>query len=112
MEAALQGIRQTLLEENPENSKLHGGALEMPISGIFGSLSVLVFLDAVPVHLAAVSLHKIAPSVTTLQQQAIVCSDAIIDTLMVSSGVTACGTVPEGSQFGISWRPPHNLLAD
>ena len=66
----------------------------MPISGIFGSLCVAMFLDTVFIHIAAVSFNKDASTVATLQQEAVVHPNVIVDALMVTSGVAACGTIP------------------
>ena len=86
---------EALPEKNPGyKSELQGGAMGTPISGIVGSLCVAMFLDTVFIHLATVSFNKDASTIATLQLEAVVRPNVIVDALMVASGIATCGTIP------------------
>ena len=86
----------------------------MPISGIIGSLGslcVVVLLNTVFIHLVTVCFYVDAPTVTTLQQEAVMGPNMIVDTRMVTSSIAACGTIAKGGRLG-AICPPHVLFAD
>ena len=86
----------------------------MPTSGVIGSLSslhMLVLRDTVFVHLGTVCFYEDTPVVTALQQEAVMSLDVIVDTSMISCGITASGAESESGWLG-AVRPPRVLLAD
>ena len=85
-----------------------------PTSGVIGSLGslhMLVLCDTVFVHLGTVPFYKDTPVVTALQQEVVMGPDVIVDTSVISCGITASGAESESGWLG-AVHPPHILLAD
>ena len=80
-------------------------------SGVIGSLRVVVLLNTVLIHLGTVCFYKDTPAITALQQEAIMSPDMIVDTGVISCGITARGTVSKSSGLS-AVRPPRILLAN
>ena len=85
--------------------------MAMPFSGIIDSLCVVVLLNTVLIHLVTVCFYEDAPTVTTLQQEAVISPNMIVDAWMVSSSITTCGTIPKDGWLG-AIHPPHVLLTN